>query len=141
PTAMYNGEGRMFKFDRTGRICYMTFTISKIQKEHTPVEVAVRVLNRDELSFIDYGQNNPEGFEKQVIGVKVEVTATLKDEEYIRDPLASAVYYTRADRKRWEISLNGEAAPQEDVQLFDNMAKAVFVVPMTKGQIKALEGR
>jgi len=141
PSAKFNGEGRMFRFDKTGRLFYMAFTIQKYQKEHTPVEVSVKVINRDELSFIDYGRNNPDGFEKQVINVKVEVTATLKDEEHLKDPLARAVYYTREDREKWEISLNGEAAPQEDIQFFDNMAKTVFVVPMTKGQIKALEGR
>src|SRR5690606_10756263 len=86
PSAMFNGEGGMFMFDKTGRLFYMAFTIQKYQKEHTPVEVSVKVINRDELSFIDYGRNNPDGFEKQVINVKVEVTATLKDEEYIRDP-------------------------------------------------------
>ena len=141
PSAKFNGEGRMFRFDSKGKLFYMGFTIKKYQKEHTPVEVSVKVINRDELNFIDYGKNNPEGFEKQVIGVKVEVTARLKDEKHMEDPLARAVYYTREDREKWEVSLNGEAAPQEDIQIFDNMAKAIFVVPMTKGQIKALEGR
>ena len=141
PSAMFNGEGRMFRFDRNGKLFYMGFTIKKYQKEHTPVEVSVKVINQDELSFIDYGKNNPEGFEKQVIDVKIEVTAMLKDEEHMEDPLARAVYYTRTDREHWEITLNGESAAKEDIQIFDNMAKTVFVVPMTKGQIKALEGK
>ena len=141
PSAKFNGEGRMFRFDRTGGLFYWGFTIRKYQKEHTPVEVSVNVINQDELSFMDYGKNNPEGFEKQVINVKVEVTARLKDEEHMEDPLARAVYYTREDREQWEISLNGEEAMKEDIQMFDNMAKTVFVIPMTKGQIKALTGQ
>ena len=67
-----------------------------------------------------------------MINVKVEVTARLKDEEHMEDPLAGAVYYTREDREQWEISLNGEEAMKEDIQMFDNMAKTVFVIPMTK---------
>jgi len=141
PSAKFNGEGRMFRFDKTGKLFYMAFTIQKYQKEHTPVEVSVNVINEDELSFIDYGDDNPENFEKQTIDVKVEVTARLKDEEYIEDPLARAVYYTRQDRQRWEITLNGEAASEENIHMSDNVAKSVFVVPMTKGQIKALEGQ
>lgn len=141
PSAKFNGEGRMFRFDKTGKLFYMAFTIKKYQKEHTPVEVAVNVLNEDELSFIDYGDDNPENFEKQTINVEVEVTARLKDEEHMEDPLARAVYYTRDDRERWEITLNGEAAGEDDIQIYDNMAKSVFVVPMTKGQIKALKGQ
>ena len=131
----------MFRFDKAGKLFYMGFTIKKYQKEHTPVEVSVDVINRDELSFMDYGKNNPEGFEKQVIDVKVEVTARLKDEEHMEDPLARAVYYTREDRERWEITLNGKAAMIDDIQVFDNMAKTTFVIPMTKGQVKALTGQ
>ena len=141
PSAKFNGEGRMFRFDKAGKLFYMGFTIKKYQKEHTPVEVSVDVINRDELSFMDYGKNNPEGFEKQVIDVKVEVTARLKDEEHMEDPLARAVYYTREDRERWEITLNGKAAMIDDIQVFDNMAKTTFVIPMTKGQVKALTGQ
>ncbi len=140
PSAKFNGEGRMFRFDKAGKLFYMGFTIKKYQKEHTPVEVAVKVLNESELEFIDYGEDNPAGFEKQAIDVKVEVMATLKDEEHMKDQLARAVYYTREDRERWEITLNGEKAREEDIQIFDNCAKAVFTIPMTKGQIKALNG-
>lgn len=141
PSAKFNGEGRMFRFDKTGKLFYMGFTIKKYQKEHTPVEVSVNVINEDDLSFMDYGEDNPKDFEMQTINVEVEVTASLKDEEHMKDPLARAVYYTREDRERWEITLNGEAAGADEIQIYDNMAKAIFNIPMTKGQIKALNGQ
>jgi hypothetical protein len=140
PSAKFNGEGRMFRFDKTGHLFYMIFTIKKYQKEHTPVDVSVNVQNESDLEFIDYGDDNPAGFEKQTIDVKVEVTARLKDEEHMKDQLARAVYYTREDRERWEITLNGEQAREDDIQIYDNCAKTVFTIPMTKGQIKALKG-
>ncbi len=140
PSAKFNGEGRMFRFDKAGKLFYMGFTIKKYQKEHTPVEVSVNVINDDELEFTDYGKDNPDGFEKQTIDVKVEVTACLKDDEYMEDQLARAVYYTRDDRARWEITLNGEQASKNDIQIYDNYAKTTFTIPMTKGQIKALNG-
>lgn len=140
PSAKFNGEGRMFRFDKAGKLFYMGFTIKKYQKEHTPVEVSVNVQNESELEFIDYGEDNPDGFEKQTIDVRVEVIATLKDEEHMKDQLARAVYYTRADRDRWEITLNGEQARKDDIQIYDNYAKTIFTIPMTKGQIKSLNG-
>ncbi len=141
PSAKFNGEGRMFRFDKAGKLFYMGFTIKKYQKEHTPVEVTVNVINKNELSFIDYGDDNPKDFEKQTVDVKVEVTAKLKDEEHMKDPLARAAFYTRDDRERWEITLNGEAAGDDNIQIYDNMAKTIFTVAMTKGRITALEER
>lgn len=140
PSAKFNGEGRMFRLTPSRGLWYMAFTINKYQKEHTPVEVAVRVLNEEELEFIDYGKDNPAGFETQTLDLKVEVTTRLKDEEHMKDPVARAVYYTREDRSRWIISLDGREAGAEDVQIFDNMAKAVFTITMTKAQIKSLNG-
>ncbi len=140
PSAKFNGEGRMFRFDRKGKLFYMCFTIRKYQKEHTAVEVSTNVINKNELVFTDYGDDNPEGFETQTIDVKVEVIGRLMDEEHMEDELARSVYYTRIDRECWELSLNGQIAPEEDVQIYDNYSKATFTVPMTKGQIKALKG-
>ncbi len=140
PSAKFNGEGRMFRFDKAGKLFYMGFTIKKYQKEHTPVEVSVNIQNESELEFIDYGMDNPAGFEKETIDVKVEVIARLKDEEHMQDQLARAVYYTREDRDHWEITLNGEQARKDDIQIYDNYAKTTFTILMTKGQIKALNG-
>lgn len=140
PSAKFNGEGRMFRLTPSRGLWYMVFTINKYQKEHTPVEVAVRVINEDDLGFIDYGKDNPAGFETQTLDVKVEVTARLKDEEHMKDPIARAVYYTREDRSCWTVSLDGREAGVNDIQIYDNIAKTIFTVTMTKAQIKALKG-
>lgn len=140
PSAKFNGEGRMFRFSPSGGLFYMAFTINKYQKEHTPVEVSVKILNQKDLEFIDYGKDNPAGFETQELDIKVEVTARLKDEEHIKDPVKKAVYYTREDRSKWVIALDGKEANVKDIQIYDNYAKSIFTVTMSKGQIRALNG-
>lgn len=140
PSAKFNGEGRMFRLTSTRGLFYMAFTINKYEKDHTPVNVAVKILNENELKFEDFGSDNPADFETQKLNVKIEVTATLKDENYINDNIAKAVYYTRDDRNYWTITLDGAAAAKADIQSFDNKAKTVYSIPMSKGQIKALAG-
>lgn len=140
PSARFSGEGRMFRLTSSRGLFYQTFTIQKYKKEHTPVDVSVNILNQSSLKFEDYGEDNPADFEAQIINVKVEVTAMLKDENYVIDKVRKAVYYTREDRDYWTISLDGKAAIKSDIQVFDNKARTIFTVSMSKGQIKALTG-
>lgn len=140
PSAKFSGEGRMFRLTSSRGLFYQTFTIQKYKKEHTLVNVSVDILNQSDLVFEDFGADNPSDFDTQTINVKVQVTATLKDETYIADIVKKAVYYTREDRDYWTIKLDGAAATKSDIQIFDNKAKTVFTIPMSKGQIKALSG-
>ena len=140
PSAKFSGEGRMFRLTSDRGLFYQTFTIQKYNKEHTAVNVSVIILNQSDLEFEDFGADNPADFAAQIINVKVEVTATLKDETYINDSVKKAVYYTREDRDYWTIKLDGAAAAKSDIQIFDNNAKTVFTIPMSKGQIQALSG-
>lgn len=140
PSAKFSGEGRMFRLTANGGLFYQAFTVNKYNKEHTPVEVTVDILNESDLCFEDFGATNPPDFDLQTIDVKVQVTATLKDEDYINDEVKRAVYYTRGDRDYWTITLDGAQAPDYEIQAPDNIGKAVFTVSMTKGQAKTLAG-
>jgi hypothetical protein len=140
PSARFSGEGRMFRLTSNGGLFYQTFTINKHKKEHTPVNVSVDILNENNLHFEDFGSTNPPDFDSQTIDVKVQVTATLKDEDYINNEVKKAVYYTRYDKDHWTITLDGTQAPAYNIQATDNKARAVFTVHMAKGQVKALTG-
>jgi hypothetical protein len=140
PTLMYPGQGRMWHIHNS-TVWYQSFPVPKLDatvKEPinpTDIEVALTVNNDpSELSFIDYGTE----FDNNIINVSVTVTATLMDEAYINDPVLKVNHYTRDDLKEWTLCLNDQT---KTVRLWSrNSGKADFVIPLTKSQIKSLQG-
>ena len=127
----------------------LKFTVNRIlsiidPKEMTGVETEIKVLTPDsKLIVTDYGENNTFEYLDTPIEFEFLVEGTLKDEEYYNDPVQKEKYYTRADIKDWNISLDIHA--KDHVTTNENKGSASFkarfkIADILKNQEYTLKG-
>ena len=140
PSIQYPGQGRMWHFIN-GSLWYQSFSIprmdsaTKIATKTSDIELTITVSNIEkELAFIDYKDKS----DNDVIEVRATVEATLLDDSYYNNEVDKVNRYTRNDIGNWVIGLNGETKVVN--KWSDNTAKAEFIIPLMKSQIKALQG-